>query len=101
MGKEAQYQAKRLGMMNKPQYTFYAQPRTNKVKASKIKPDIAYLLEGWFKNIDPGSVISESSSGGRSSRYYYLAPQANLYVEIIDKISGFSGWAEDNHVNKI
>ncbi|MHA2051824.1 MAG: hypothetical protein ACW986_19595, partial [Promethearchaeota archaeon] len=38
---------------------------------------------------------------GRSSRYYYLAPQANLYVEIIDKISGFSGWAEDNHVNKI
>ena len=101
MGREAQYQAKKLGMMNKPQYTFYAQPRKYKVKASKIKPDIAYLLEGWFKNIDPDNVISESSSGGRTSRYFYLAPQANVYVEIINKISGFSGWPEANHVNKI
>jgi hypothetical protein len=87
--------------MNKPQYTFYAQPRKYHTKFSKSKPDIAYIVEDWIKQIDPSNVMSESSSGGRSSRYYCLAPQANVYVEILAKISGFYGWAEENHVVKI
>lgn len=101
MGKEVQNQAKKLGMMNKPQYTFYAQPRKIKAKFSKIKPDIAYLVADWIKNIDSSATVSESTSGGRSARYFYLAPQANVYVEILDKISGYFAYSEDNHVNKI
>jgi len=30
-----------------------------------------------------------------------LAPQINVYVEILDKISGYFAYSEDNHVNKI
>jgi len=101
MGKEAQNQAKKLGMMSKPQYTFYYSPRKIKAKFSKVKPDVAYLIEDWIKNIDPSAIISESTSGGRSARFFNLAPQANVYVEILDKISGFVAYSTDNHVNKI
>ncbi|MFW9881294.1 MAG: hypothetical protein ACFFG0_50160 [Candidatus Thorarchaeota archaeon] len=100
MGREAQYQAERLGMMNMPQYTFYAQPRKIKVKASLIKPDIAYLVEDWIKNIDPRNIISELFVI-RGSRFFYLAPQAKVYVEILDKMSGLYAFSEDNHVDKI
>ncbi len=101
MGKEVQSQAKELGLINLPRYTFYAQPKTFKVKFSKFKPGMAFLLENWIKNLDSTATISEAMLGGRSSGYYYLAPQINLYVEILDKISGYFAYSEDNHVNKI
>jgi len=53
-----------------------------------------------MKNLDPTTAMSESG-GARTSGYYSLAPQFNVYVEIIDKISGYLAWSEDNHVNKI
>ena len=101
MGKEVQSQAKKLGLIDLPRYTFYARPKTNKAKFSKFKPDMAYLTEDWMKNLDPTTAMSESMLGGRSSGYYYLAPQLNVYVEIVDKISGYFAYSEDNHVNKI
>ncbi|MFX1377650.1 MAG: hypothetical protein ACFFA4_01025 [Promethearchaeota archaeon] len=101
MGKEAQSQAKKIGMMNKSQYTFYYSPKKIKAKFSKIKPDVAYLIEDWIKNIDPSAIISESTTGGRSAKFFYLAPQANVYIEILDKISGYVAYSTDNHVNKI
>ncbi|MFW9969898.1 MAG: hypothetical protein ACFFDF_06830 [Candidatus Odinarchaeota archaeon] len=101
MGKEAQNQAKKLGMMNKPQYTFYYSPKTIKAKFSKFKPDIAYIIDDWIKNIDSSAIVSESTSGGRTAKFFYLAPQANVYVEILDKISGYLAYSTDNHVNKI
>lgn len=101
MGKEAQSQAKKLGMMSKPQYTFYYSPRKVKAKFSKIKPDVAYLIEDWIKQIDPSAIISEAATGGRSSKFFYLSLQANIYVEILDKISGYVAYSTDNHVNKI
>ena len=101
MGKEAQSQAKKLGMMSKPHYTFYYSPRKVKAKFSKIKPDVAYLIEDWIRQIDASSIVSESTSGGRSARFFYFAPQANVYVEILDKISGYLAYSTDNHVNKI
>jgi hypothetical protein len=101
MGREAQNQAKKLGINNKPKYTFYYSPRKVKAKFSKIKPDVAYLLEDWIKNIDPSAIISESATGGRSAKFFYLAPQANVYVEILDKISGYVAYSTGNHVNKI
>lgn len=101
MGREAQSQAKKLGMMSKPQYTFYYSPRKMKTKFSKMKPDVSYLIEDWIKEIDPSAITSEALTGGRSARFFYLAPQKNVYVEILDKISGYLAYSTDNHVNKI
>ena len=100
MGKKVQSQAKQLGLTNQPQYTFYGQPKKMKVKFSKIKPDFAYIVEDWMKSVDPSTTTSESAHA-RSSDYYYLAPQINLYVEVNDKLSGFFAYSEDNHVCKI
>ena len=100
MGKLAQKRAIQLGITNQPQYTFYAQPRKIKAKFSKIKPDIAYIIENYLKEADPSAIINESS-GGRSSKYFYLAPSLNTYVELINKLSGAFSYAEDNHVCKI
>ncbi|GAH82154.1 unnamed protein product [marine sediment metagenome] len=101
MSGEVQSQAKKLGLIDLPRYTFYAQPKKIKVMFSKFKPDSAYLVENWMKNLDSTTTISEFMMGGRSSGYYYLAPQINVYVEIVDKISGYFAYSEDNHVNKI
>lgn len=100
MGKQVQIQAKQLGLTNLPKYTFYGRPKKFKAKFSKIKPDFAYIVEDWMKSVDPSSIMSESA-GARSSGYYYLAPQINVYVEIADKISGYLAYSEDNHVCKI
>ena len=40
MSKEIQSQAKKLGLIDLPRYTFYAQPKKNKVMFSKFKPDM-------------------------------------------------------------
>ena len=101
MSWEIQKQAKELGLIDMPKYTFYAQPRKNKPMYSKFKPDIANLVEEWMKNLDSTTAIKETMLGPRSSCYYYLAPQLNVYVEILDKISGYFAWSEANHVNKI
>jgi len=100
IGKQAQSQAKQLGLTNQPQYTFYGGPRKIKVKFSKIKPDFAYIVEDWMKSVDPSTTMSESA-GARRSSYYYLAPQINVYVEIADKLSGYFAYSEDNHACKI
>ncbi|MFX1375604.1 MAG: hypothetical protein ACFFA0_07315 [Promethearchaeota archaeon] len=101
MGKEAQNQARKLGMMNLPRYTFYCQPRKMKSKFSRQKPDIAYLIENWIKEIEPQSIINEAGSGGRSSRYYFLAPQSGIYIELIDRMAGTIVYNPNNHVNKL
>ena len=101
MSWEAKSQAKKLGFIDLPRYTFYAQPKKFKVMFSKFKPDIAYIVEDWMKNLDSTTIASESALGARSSGYYYLAPQIKVYVEILDQISGYFAHTEDNHVNKI
>lgn len=100
MGKEIQRRAMQLGLTNQPIYTFYAQPRKIKAKFSKIKPDIAYIIENWMNSVDSSAAQSEKS-GGRSSKYYNVAPALNLYVEIVDRLSGTFAYSEGNHVCKI
>jgi len=104
MGKGTKKEAMQLGLMNLPKYTLYAQPRKVKAKASKIKPDIAYVVENWMTSIDPSTKMGESG-GGRSSGYYYIAPGINIYVEVANKISGaitiVGAHNEENHVTKI
>jgi len=104
MGKKLQKEAMQLGLTNLPKYTLYAQPRKVKGKASKTKPDIAYVLENWMTSIDPSAKMDESG-GGRRSGYYYIAPGINIYVEVADKISGaktiVGAHNAENHVTKI
>ncbi len=100
MGKQVQSQAKKFGLTNLPRYTFYGRPKKIKAKFSKIKPDFAYIVESWMKNLDPTTNMSESM-GARSSNYYYLAPQLQIYIEIADKLSGYFAYSEENHACKI
>ena len=60
MGKRLQKEAKKLGLTNLPKYTFYAQPRKIKMKFTKLKPDIAYIVENWMMSIDPSTKKEES-----------------------------------------
>ena len=53
-----------------------------------------------MKSVDPSTTTSESAKT-RSSSYYYLAPQINVYVEIVDKLSGAFAYSEENHACKI
>jgi hypothetical protein len=100
MGKQVKNRAIQLGLTNQPKYTFYARPKKIKAKFSKIKPDIAYTIEDWMKGIDSSAAMSESA-GGRSSKYFYLAPELKTYVEIADKLSGAFAYSEENHACKI
>jgi len=70
-------------------------------KNELIKPDFAYTVENWMKSLDPTTIMSESVTGVRSAGFYYLAPQLNVYVEIVDKMKGAYVYSEDNHVCKI
>ncbi len=101
MGKKVQKEAMQLGLTNLPKYTFYTQPRKVKAKASKVKPDIAYVVENWMTSIDPSTKTDES--GGRTSDYYYLAPGINIYVEVESKMfakSRFTMYNADKQVTK-
>ncbi|MFX1391364.1 MAG: hypothetical protein ACFE9Z_14965 [Promethearchaeota archaeon] len=101
MGKKVQKEAMQLGLTNLPKYTFYTQPRKVKAKASKVKPDIAYVVENWMTGIDPSTMMSES--GGRTSKYFYLAPAINAYVEVESKMfakSRFTMYNADKQVTK-
>ena len=91
----------KLGLTNLPKYTFYTQPRKVKAKASKVKPDIAYVVEEWMTKIDPSTKMSES--GGRTSDYFYLAPGINTYVEVKSRMfakSRFTMYNADKQVTK-
>lgn len=101
MGKNVQKEAMQLGLTNLPKYTFYAQPKKVKAKASRVKPDIAYAVENWMSSIDPSTKMSES--GSRTSRYYHLAPGTNIYVEVESKMfakSRFTMYNADKQVSK-
>ncbi len=101
MGKGTKKEAMQLGLTNLPKYTFYCQPKKVKAKASKVKPDIAYVVENWMTSIDPSTKMSES--GGRTSEYFYLAPGINTYVEVTSRMfakSRFTMYNADKQVTK-
>lgn len=101
MGKGVKKEAIQLGLTNLPKYTFYCQPKKVKAKASKVKPDIAYVVENWMPSIDPSTKMSES--GGRTSEYFYLAPGINTYVVVTSRMfakSRFTMYKADKQVTK-
>ncbi|NVM34619.1 MAG: hypothetical protein HWN81_03425 [Candidatus Lokiarchaeota archaeon] len=100
MGKKLQKQAMQLGLTNLPKYTFFGRPKKLKMKFSKYKPDLAYTVENWMKNLDP-STAAEESGGGRNNTFFYLASQIGMYVEIADKMAGVAVPNPGNHASKI
>ena len=100
MGKQVQKKAIQLGLTNQPKYTFYVQPRKVKGKFSRVKPDFAYIIENWMNDIDSSNSMSEIARG-RSYSFYYMAPELNIYVELVDKIGGGIAYNEANHAIKI
>jgi hypothetical protein len=101
MGKEAYKKAKKLGMLNKPKYTFYYTPKKIKHKFSKIKPDVAYLIEDWMVKIDPSTIMSETQATSKTFVFFHVAPNANLYVQVVFKMSGYMNFNAETHAAKI
>ncbi len=100
MGKGLQNEAKQLGLTNQPKYTFFGRPRKLKMKFSKYKPDLAYTVENWMKQIDPTTKVDESG-GGRNNTFYFMSPQIKVYVEIADKMAGMIVPNPGNHAIQI
>ena len=100
MGKEVQKKAQKLGLTDLPKFTFYGRPKKLTLKFSKYKPDIAYTVENCMKNVDPSFDMGESSKP-RSNKFYYMAPQKSVYVEIYNQLAGFAAFNPDNYVCQI
>ena len=96
MGKNVQKMAKQLGLLSQPKYIIYVQPKKIRGKFSRVRPDISYIVEDWLGRMDSTSVYSESTTG-RAYRFYHLAPEIKLYIEIYDKLSGGVAWTETTH----
>ena len=102
MGKGVKKEAMQVGLMDLPKYTFYCQPKKVKAQFSKVKPDIAYVVENWITNIDPSTKMGNTS--GRTVEYQYLAPGINAYVEVTSRLfakSRFTMYNADKQVAKI
>ena len=88
MGKKIRNQANNLGLTKLRKTSLYAQAKNTRMMAVAHAPDAADAIRNYLKPLDP-SFVNEGSGGGRNHTYYYLAPQLELYVEVIDKVSGF------------
>ncbi|MFX1429163.1 MAG: hypothetical protein ACFFCY_03235 [Promethearchaeota archaeon] len=100
MGKAVQKQAKSMGMMNLPKYTFYCQPAGIKRKFSTTTPRFVYTINDWVASFDQ-SCQRDDSGSARTVWSFILAPQAAAYIEVTSKIAGFSAMSADNYVSQV
>ncbi|MHA2185852.1 MAG: hypothetical protein ACXAAI_12735 [Promethearchaeota archaeon] len=100
MGKAVQRQAKSMGLMNLPKYTFYCQPAGIKRKFSTTTPRFIYTINDWVASFDQ-SCQRDDAGGGRTAWSFILAPQSGLYIEITSKIAGFSAMSAENYVSQV
>ena len=100
MGKGAQKQAKSMGMMKLPKYTFYCQPAGIKRKFSTTTPRFVYVINDWVASFDP-SCQRDDAGSARTVWSYILAPQGGAYIEVTSKIAGFSAMSADNYVSQV
>lgn len=100
MGKKVRKQAEELGLTKLRRTILYARPRKTRMIFSKRVPDTADAIRDYINLLDP-SFVQGSSGGGRNNTFYYLAPQANLYVEVADTAAGFVVHNPKNHAIQI
>lgn len=94
MGKEVRKHAEKLGLTNLRLTTLYSRPRSIRQKPgflTRYIPDLAESIRDFISwNYPP---LTESKFGVKNVTYYYLAPQAELFIEIYDKPAF---WTIDN-----
>ncbi len=91
MGEKVRKRAERLGLIKLRPTILYGRPKKIRRMASKGKPDIADAIRDYMRLLDPNSVEDSSMRmKSMSVTYYSIAPQANLYVEVLLKIAGLS-----------
>jgi hypothetical protein len=100
MGRAVQKQAKKLGMMNLPKYTFYCQPAGIKRKFSTTTPRFIYVINDWVLSFDQ-SCQRDDTGSARTVWSFILASQAGAYIEVTSKIAGYSAMSADNYVSQV
>ncbi len=100
MGKGARKKAISLGFTNFRETILFCRPKKIRMMFSKYMPDTADAVKEYLKQIDPTTEVT-SSGGGRNNTFYMLAPQAQLYVELADKMAGMAVPNSNNHVIKM
>jgi hypothetical protein len=100
MGRATQKQAKSMGMMKLPKYTFFCQPAGIKRKFSTTTPRFVYTINDWILSFDQ-SCQRDDTGSARVVWSFILAPQAGAYIEVTSKIAGFSAMSADNYVSQV
>ena len=105
--KKIQKEAEILGFKNLQKYTFFGRRKGGAVFKKDTKkhtfkhnyPGFIIRIIEWLESIDPSTQESEAG-GGRNITFYLLSPQAGVYIEVDDKISGALD-IPGNHVYKM
>ncbi|MHA1265238.1 MAG: hypothetical protein ACTSRS_08410 [Candidatus Helarchaeota archaeon] len=100
MGKKVRKQAEASGLKNQKHTILYARARKFRTTFSKYVPDCADAIRDYL-TLQDSTLLQGKSGGGRNSTYYYLAPQIHVYVELLDKTSGFAVVNPSNHAIQI
>ena len=87
--------------MNQKLTVLYARTRKFRQTFSKFIPDIGDAIRDYISFTLGSTLLQEKSGGGRNQTYYYLAPDLNLFVEVVDKMSGFTVYNCNNHLDRI
>ncbi|HUX98500.1 MAG TPA: hypothetical protein VMV49_02985 [Candidatus Deferrimicrobium sp.] len=100
MGKKIPKQAEELGITKQRLTILYARAKKIRMTFTKYVPDTADAIRDYITLQDP-TMIQDRTGGGRNNTWYYLAPQAQIYVEYFDKAAGFQIVNPSNHAVQI
>jgi hypothetical protein len=98
MGSKAKKQAEKMGLTKQRLTILYGRPKKFRMTFSKNVPDVADAIRDFINFRDP-NLIHDRSGGFRSISFYYVSGQ--LYVEVLDKISGALAVNPGNHVIQV
>ncbi|NVM52646.1 MAG: hypothetical protein HWN66_03000 [Candidatus Helarchaeota archaeon] len=102
MGKVRE-QAEALGITELPLKTLYARPFLATLRKAFFYPEPAEVVEHYIRySLGIESFLHDRKGRiGKTREYFYLAPDARLYVEVLNKLVGRDGLKNENHVTKI
>ncbi len=100
IGSKPRKQANKLGLTKLHKTILYARPKKIRMTFNRTVSDVEGRIRDYAKLLDT-SFSQDRSGGGRSSVSYYIAPKANLYVEVVNKVKGFGAVNPGNRVLQI
>jgi len=93
--------AKQLGLNKLRLTTLYARPRRIHQTFGGIStPDIIVSIRDYI-HFQDSSFLQGRSGGGRNRTYYFLSQAKQIYMEVIDKASGFFIVDPSNHAFQV